>query len=92
VALWILGEYATSQKDIDKAFETIKKNVGTLPLFTPEQASDSSKEELKESSSANQGPKIITKTIILPDGSYGTETIVVDDPAKAKAAQVSSIS
>jgi hypothetical protein len=25
-------------------------------------------------------PKVITKTIILPDGSYGTETIVVDDP------------
>ena len=29
---------------------------------------------------------MITKTIILPDGSYGTETIVVDDPAKAKLA------
>ena len=41
---------------------------------------------LKEESKtgASTGPKIITKTIILPDGSYGTETIVVDDPAKAK--------
>jgi len=27
---------------------------------------------------------VITKTVILPDGSYGTETIVLDDPAKAK--------
>ena len=86
VALWILGEYASSQKDIDRAFETIKRNIGTLPIFQIEQAADgSSKEEAKESSQS-QGPKIITKTVILPDGSYGTETIVVDDPAKAKAA------
>lgn len=86
VALWILGEYASSQKDIDRAFETIKRNIGTLPIFQIEQAADgNSKEETKESSQS-QGPKIITKTVILPDGSYGTETIVVDDPAKAKAA------
>ena len=87
VALWILGEYASSQKDIDRAFETSKRNIGTLPIFQPEQAADaSSKEETKESSSQSQGPKIITKTVILPDGSYGTETIVVDDSSKAKAA------
>jgi coatomer subunit beta len=85
VALWILGEYGSSQKDIDRAFDTIKKNIGSLPIFQIEQAADgNSKEETKESSQS--GPKIITKTVILPDGSYGTETIVVDDPAKAKAA------
>jgi coatomer subunit beta len=33
VALWILGEYASNQKDVDRAFETIKKNIGQLPLF-----------------------------------------------------------
>jgi len=33
VALWILGEYASSQKDIDRAFDTIKKNIGSLPIF-----------------------------------------------------------
>ena len=27
-------------------------------------------------------PKIVTKTIILPDGSYGTETVVVDQTTK----------
>lgn len=30
------------------------------------------------------------KTIILPDGSYGTETIIMDDPAKAKFQQTHS--
>lgn len=36
VALWIIGEYATTQKDVEKAFETIKKNVGSLPIFKEE--------------------------------------------------------
>lgn len=88
VALWILGEYATSMKDVEKAFETIKRNVGALPLFTLDAAAaEGGKEETKEPTA---GPKVITKTIILPDGSYGTETIVLDDPHKAKA-QVSHI-
>ena len=32
VALWIMVEYTTSQSDVDQAFETIKRNIGTLPL------------------------------------------------------------
>ena len=42
------------------------------------------KEETKAGNDGASGPRVITKTIILPDGSYGTETIVVDDPAKAR--------
>ena len=54
VALWILGEYATSQKDVDNAFETIKKNIGPLPLFALDYGTpDSAKEESKDS---NAGP------------------------------------
>ena len=43
----------------------------------------SGKEEEKKQtpSDENQVPKVITKTIIMPDGSYGTETIVIDDKA-----------
>lgn len=33
VALWIIGEYATSQSEIDKAFDTIKRNIGSLPIY-----------------------------------------------------------
>lgn len=33
VALWIIGEYATSQSEIDKAFATIKRNIGSLPIY-----------------------------------------------------------
>jgi hypothetical protein len=59
----------------------IKVNVGSLPIFVPELES-SEKTDKDEDSQANKGPKVVTKTIILPDGSYGTETIILDDPAK----------
>lgn len=78
VALWILGEYASSQKDVDRAFETIKRNIGALPIFAPI-TTEQTGEESKDQSMAPTGPKTITKTIILPDGSYGQETIIVDD-------------
>jgi coatomer subunit beta len=76
VALWIIGEYAETKEEIQQAFQTIKKNIGSLPIFPlvtedleiPAQQSEEAKE-----------PKVITKTIVLPDGSYGTQTIVVDD-------------
>jgi hypothetical protein len=32
----------------------------------------------------DSGPKVITKTYIKEDGTYGTQTIVLDDPQKAK--------
>lgn len=83
VALWIIGEYATTQPEIDKAFATIKRNIGSLPIYQVGVDKSAASEEQKESS----GPKVITKTIILPDGSYGTETIIVDDPAKARLQQ-----
>jgi hypothetical protein len=44
-----------------------------VPLFTDK------KEEEKASKNGEEGPRVITKTIILPDGSYGTETINLDE-------------
>ncbi|MFO0116558.1 MAG: hypothetical protein ACK521_02715 [bacterium] len=40
------------------------------PTVTTEQ------EEAKE-----KAPKVVVKTVVLPDGSYGTQTIVVSDDA-----------
>lgn len=37
VALWIIGEYATNEEEVEMAFATIKKNVGSLPLIKPEE-------------------------------------------------------
>ena len=83
VAIWIVGEYSLAQGEIDQAFDSIKRNVGELPIF--KEANEDEKKSLPEET---QGPKVITKTIILPDGSYGTETIVLDDPSAKNAAGV----
>ena len=50
----------------------MKVNIGSLPIYQPpdeeeEDQTEESKEEAKE-----KGPKVITKTVVLPDGSYGT--------------------
>ena len=75
VAVWIVGEYSISQDEVDQAFGSIKKNIGSLPIFS------ANIEEEKKETAKEEGPRIITKTIILPDGSYGTETINLDEKA-----------
>ena len=80
VAVWIIGEYSISQAEVDKAFDTIRTNIGTLPIY---QAKD---EEETKGGEQKEGPKYTTKTIIMPDGSYGTETILVEDSSQATAA------
>lgn len=75
VALWILGEYAESLSEVQQAFQTVKRNVGSLPIYLTV-ALDTDEGDFKPET--NQ-PKVITKTVVLPDGSYGTQTIVVDD-------------
>lgn len=57
----------------------MKKNVGSLPIYQEQE-----QQEVKQESSQ---PKVITKTIILPDGSYGTKTIVLDDASKSQLNQ-----
>lgn len=52
-----------------------------MPLFSHDSTGEGNEKEDKKK---DDGPKVITKTIVLPDGSYGTETIVVKDPAQAK--------
>ena len=55
--------------------------MGELPIFA-----EVNEEDKKTTPEETQGPKVITKTIILPDGSYGTETIVLEDPSAKTAA------
>ena len=33
VALWIIGEYAATQTEVAQAFATIKRNIGSLPIY-----------------------------------------------------------
>jgi len=80
VALWIIGEYAESLQEAQQAFTTVKKSIGSLPIY-PAFTLDNTAEE-HESKPETDKPREITKTVILPDGSYGTQTFIVDDAKK----------
>lgn len=71
MALWIIGEYAHSKEDVQNAFAVVKRNVGSLPVYPKptdeEEEVEEQKEEVKDA-----GPKVVTKTVVLADGSYGT--------------------
>jgi coatomer subunit beta len=87
VALWVLGEYAISQDEVSKAFAAIKRNVGSLPIY-PEPSNEFEEptgDKTESEESKEKAPKVITKTVVLADGSYGTQTIVVNDENKIGA-------
>ena len=79
VAIWIIGEYSVTNEEIEKAYQTITKNVGALPVFEIKKDDEETKQP---ADAGNTGPKMITKTVIMADGSYGTETIYVEDPSQ----------
>lgn len=74
VSLWILGEFSSSDL-IEGSLIAIKKAIGTLPLEEEKTpiVNQTSEEETKKNEVNIK--KIKVKTIILPDGTYGTEVI-----------------
>jgi len=82
VCLWILGEYCESAEALHEAFNDITELLGDAPFLV--RAEDKAAKE-KAAADLAAGPKIITKNVILSDGTYATQTIyseakaIVDD-------------
>lgn len=53
------------------AFKSVKRNIGSLPIYQKTDEADTLEED-KEEEVKDAGPKIVTKTVVLADGSYGT--------------------
>lgn len=70
VCLWILGEYTQSEDSITEAFDSIVEQAGEPPFLV--KTKDKEKDEKAE---ADSGPKIITKNVVLADGTYATQTV-----------------
>jgi coatomer subunit beta len=68
--IWLLAEYAKDIETQMSVFDMIMKNIGDLNLELVETK--------KTISDKPQEKKIITKTVILPDGTYGTQTVQID--------------
>ena len=74
--IWILANYSGELPLLKQTFDLIMKNLGDLDF---ERESD----EILESSDENlpksdKNKKTITKTVVLPDGTYGTVTEILD--------------
>jgi coatomer subunit beta len=65
VALWILGEYTTPEESA-ATFDEIVKEVGSTPFVLAE--------EKKPETEDGDTPKIVTKNVVLADGTYATQS------------------
>lgn len=65
VTLWILGEYTTPE-DAQETFDEIVKEVGSTPFVIAD--------EIDEEKDENDTPKLVTKNVVLADGTYATQT------------------
>ena len=71
VCLWILGEYSEQKDDmVSGAYNTITELLGEPP-FVVFQAEGKD----KEAGADGDAPKLITKNVVLSDGTYATQTV-----------------
>jgi coatomer subunit beta len=72
VCLWILGEYCEAPEVIEEAFDSINSQLGEASFVLK---NDEKKAQEKAAAEALAGPKMVTKNIILSDGTYATQTV-----------------
>jgi coatomer subunit beta len=69
VCLWILGEYSETIESITETFEAVTEQAGEPPFVLQ------SKEKEAAEKSESSAPKIVTKNIVLSDGTYATQSV-----------------
>lgn len=81
-ALWILGEYCTSEQDIQKAWVQIRESLGKVPILAVEEEklngnADESSTTNEEVPHKGHAPKV------LADGTYATENAFTSNGSAA---------
>ncbi|XKL64186.1 hypothetical protein PGB90_004272 [Kerria lacca] len=72
-ALWILGEYTHSLRDISAVLDLLKQSLGPIPMVDDEirvQSGDKTDEEIKTETGIASGTSLITS-----DGTYASQSI-----------------
>lgn len=72
-ALWILGEYSETVEEIQSSWKHIRSSVGEVPILQSEVKKLTQIQEDKEET-INDDEKKPTGPVILPDGTYATES------------------
>lgn len=75
VCLWILGEYSEAPDALDEAFNDITAQIGDPPFVV--QAEEKLAQQ-KAAAEAAAGPKMVTKNVVLADGTYATQTVYTE--------------
>jgi coatomer subunit beta len=79
-ALWIIGEYCLDEKDIQSAWKHIRACVGDVPILQAEKKKHGDTEETTEEEVKLNGHK----PLVLPDGTYATESALTTDKIDKK--------
>ena len=85
-ALWILGEYSHGVDEIEATVEVIRQSVGALPLLAKE--GDDAAEPTPGTSAPSSATPAVTgsrRPAVLADGTYATQTAVVELPSASLA-------
>jgi len=72
ICLWILGEYCETSETVTDAFDTITQQLGDAPFIVQAEEKQAQEQAAIE---AAKGPKMVTKNVVLSDGTYATQTI-----------------
>ncbi|OBZ88781.1 Coatomer subunit beta [Choanephora cucurbitarum] len=84
-ALWIIGEYCESLKEIDDAWKQIRHTLGEIPLLASEQklldATEAAEEQQQPQETQKSQPSAPRR--ILADGTYATESAYTESSASA---------
>jgi len=72
VCLWILGEYCETAEVLGEAFDDINTQLGEASFVLK---NDEKQAQEKAAAEAAAGPKMVTKNVVLSDGTYATQTV-----------------
>lgn len=72
ICLWILGEYCDTSDILVEAFDDLTQQLGEAPFL---------KEEESEEKKDDTAPKLVTKNVVLSDGTYATQTVYSESKA-----------
>ena len=84
-SLWIIGEYCQEEKNLQLAWKRIRASLGEIPILQSEQRALEEMEEKEPEEQVNghaQVPKTVTKTKVLADGTYATETALTSEASQ----------
>uniref|UniRef100_A0A7S1UYW3 Coatomer subunit beta n=1 Tax=Grammatophora oceanica TaxID=210454 RepID=A0A7S1UYW3_9STRA len=75
VCLWILGEYCEESGNLTDAYDAIMEQLGEANfIIAPDEAA------AEDEAAATAAPKMITKNVVLADGTYATQTVYSEAP------------